>query len=135
MSERSEADAVKRAIVAEAQSDIVGLWAIHWEVRQRMPRLQPRDAKSATLAIVAEVLGERSLVAGEFRDRDEATAVFEPWSLGATESVARISAEWDALGREPNLGDIVWLVDPRLLPVTAARHPLGSDWSPPKSEP
>lgn len=130
MIHRSEADAIKRAIVAEAQSDVVGIWAIHWEVRQRMPELQPEAAKTTTLLIVAEVLGERSVVAGEFRDRHEKTAVFEPWALSVAESVDRISVEWDGLGREPNLGEVVWFVDPRILPVTADRDPMGPDWKP-----
>jgi hypothetical protein len=41
------------------------------------------------------------------------------------ESLARIDREWAALGREPNLGDIVWFVAPRLLPLTARKDRWG----------
>ena len=33
---------------------------------------------------------------------------FEPWSLSVHETVDRINRESDAVGRDPNIGDILW---------------------------
>jgi len=69
--------------------------------------------------VIQEALVDKSIVAGEFVDRDEHTAIFAVWQLSIDETIARIEREWLALGREPNLGEIAWFVDPHLLPVTA----------------
>jgi hypothetical protein len=90
-------------------------------VKQQLPGLTPRAARRATLCVVREAVREGRVVAGRFIDRDEETRMFIPWQLPADEVVARIEAEWSTLGRDPNLGDIVELVSPDLLPVTARR--------------
>jgi hypothetical protein len=33
---------------------------------------------------------------------------FEPWSLGPNAGIDRINSEWNALGREPKIGEVVW---------------------------
>lgn len=33
---------------------------------------------------------------------------FEPWPLHPEEAVARIEEEWKGLGRDPDIGEIVW---------------------------
>ena len=38
----------------------------------------------------------------------ENRAVFDHWNLTPSETVARISKEWDKLGRLPTIGDIVY---------------------------
>ncbi len=121
---------IKRAIVEEARSDVVGLWAILWEVRQRMPSINTQQAQAATLAVVAEALEEQAVVAGDFVDKHQEAAVFVPWSLATQAAISRIRNDWDALGRDPNLGDIVCFVDPRILPISASKDPMGRGWRP-----
>jgi len=111
-------EAIKRGLVEEAEADVVGLWAVLWDVRQTMPFLTSIEARRATLDIVREALGEAQVVAGHFADRDDDTAVFVPWHLSTEEIVARIEREWVSLGREPSAGDIAWFVGPRRLSTT-----------------
>jgi hypothetical protein len=130
MIERKAIDQVKRVLIEEAQTDTVGLWAVLWQVKQEIPLLTPDEARQATLTAIREALGEEHVIPGEFMDQDENTAAFVVWQLSVDEVVARIEREWAALGREPNLGEVVWLVDPHLLPLTARKHPMGKDWKP-----
>ncbi len=127
---RTAIDEIKRSLDQETQTDTVSLWAVLWQIKQNMPLLTPDEAKQATLTVVREALLENRIVLGEFVDQDEDTAVFAVWQLSLDDALARIEREWAALGREPNLGEVVWLVDPRLLPVTAQKHPMGRDWKP-----
>lgn len=119
---------IKQVLIQEAQTDIVGLWALLWEVRQVMPSSSTEEVKTSTLEIIHEGLREGHIVAGQFMDRDEDTVAFLPWKLSVDEIVQRIDREWATLGREPTLGEVVWFVSPHLLPVTARRDPMGKDW-------
>jgi len=130
MTEEETMEAVKRVLVEEAQTDTVGLWAVLWEVKQCMPAVSPDEARIITLAAIRQALVEERVVAGQFIDHDEDTVLFLPWPQPPDETVARIEREWLALGREPNLGDVVWFVDPQLLPVMARKHPMGKGWKP-----
>jgi hypothetical protein len=121
---------VTRILIEGAQTDTVGLWAVLWEIKQLMPSGSPDEIRRATLTAVRDALAGGHVVAGQFADHDVETVAFSPWNVSADEAVARIDREWAALGREPNLGDIVWFVAPDLLPLTARKDPMGKDWQP-----
>jgi hypothetical protein len=117
---------VTRILGDEARTDAVGLWA----AKQLVPWASVEELRRATLAAVRDALTEGHVVAGQFVTRDAETVTFSPWGDSADEIVARIDREWLALGRDTNLGDIVWFVAPSLLPLTASKHPMGKDWVP-----
>lgn len=123
---------IERILLEEARTDTVGVWAVLWEIRQMFEDLSPEEARARTLNAIDHLLGTHRVVAGQFTDQDENTLVFERWDLPAKETVSRIDREWKALGRDPNPGEIAWLVDPGLLPLTALRHPMGKGWKPPR---
>jgi hypothetical protein len=52
-----------------------------------------------------ELLEDKLIQAGQANGSD-----LDAWGLSFEEAVTRISREWDALGRDPNTGDIVWFV-------------------------
>jgi hypothetical protein len=130
MIEERAMDEIRRVLVEEAQTDAVGLWAVLWEVSNSMPSLTPEKARLATIDVIRGALSQETVLAGEFTSRDADTLVFSPWMLSTDEAVLRIEQEWLALGREPELGEIVWFVAANILPVTALKHPMGSDWMP-----
>jgi hypothetical protein len=130
MIQRAAIDKIKRVIVEEAQTDTVGLWSVLWQVKHDVPSLAPDEARQAALTVVREALAVESVVAGEFVDQDEDTAAFMSWQVSVDEAMARIEREWTALGREPTLGEVVWFVDPRLVPLTVRKHPMGKNWKP-----
>jgi hypothetical protein len=121
---------VTRILCEEAQTDTVGLWAVLWEVKQAMASASPGEIRRTTLAAVRDALAGGHVVAGQFVDQDAETVAFSPWNVSVDEVLTRIDHEWGALGREPNLGDIVWFVAPGLLPLTARKDPMGKDWHP-----
>jgi hypothetical protein len=127
---RSTIEEVKRVLIEEALTDIVGPWLLLGVVRENAPLLTPDEARQATLKAVREALAEERVVPGEFVDLDEETYAFAPWRLSVDDAMARIEREWTALGREPNPGEIAWFAAPRLLPVTIRKHPVGKDWKP-----
>ena len=114
---------VTRILSAEAQTDTVGLWAIIWEIKQLMPSASVEEIRHTTLETVRDALTGRQVVAGQYVDHDEDNVAFSQWNVSVDDALARIDREWTTLGREPSLGDIVWFVAPRLLPLTARKDP------------
>ena len=88
----------------EAQEDHVGLWAVLWVLKSKFPGNSPNELQSKTISLIERML-ERGAVAGMFVAKS-----FQPWNDQNPRSVgARIRREWRELGREPDIGDIVWL--------------------------
>lgn len=86
----------------ECAEDYVGLWQIS-------RALKDHDGASGTeqiLAIVAALLADRDIVAGQFED-----GRFIEWSGRREENVARIRNELVRLGTDPDIGDVAWLVE------------------------
>lgn len=92
-------------LAQEVETDYVGLWAILWEVKQRLPSLSPAEARSIVLAIVREAIERNVVVPGEFVEMH-----FTPWKLSPMEALERIESTWCALDREPDVGEVVWFV-------------------------
>jgi hypothetical protein len=99
-------DALKKTFLKECGEDFVGLWAILWKVRHLRPRIDADEARRATLEIVQWLLASGQVIAGHPTEDSK----FVPWKETPGEALERIEREWTALGREPNLGDIVWFV-------------------------
>ena len=121
---------IRRALVEEAQSDVVGLWAILWQVKNEIPSLSSEEAKSATLEVVRDALSSEEIVVGGFGGGDTETVSFIPWQMSLADALERIEREWGALGREPNLGDIAWFVAAHQLPVSMHRSPIRTGQKP-----
>jgi len=109
---------VKRGVLKEGTEDYVGLWMIIWQIRyilngggypsQREDRADPLQVRRLTLALVQELLEQGLVEAGAPTPDGKG---FKPWPLEPHEVVGRIQSEWDTLGREPNIGEIVWFTD------------------------
>jgi hypothetical protein len=100
-------DEVIKDLEEGCDDDIVGLWAIIWHLRQAID--EQEDIFEATLRVVSTLL-DKGIVAGQFRnDR------FEIWRMPKAEVLGKIRNDWRTLGREPNLGDVVWLTTEKLL--------------------
>jgi len=94
-------DEVMRDVLVEGLSDWHGLWWI-WGQFDRIANRAIR--RRATLAFIGYLLERGFLEAGCPR-RDGG---FDRWALSPADTLTRIETEWDALGRDPNIGDIVW---------------------------
>jgi len=93
---------VVEEIVLEAKDDWVGLWEIISEFMQFA--LDEATLRQRTLDVV-RVLLDRGFIAG---DLTRSPPGFKPWPDQRPEAIIeRIRSEWLALGRIPNIGDIV----------------------------
>jgi hypothetical protein len=90
-----------RGWIDEASRDVIGLWNLCRAARQDFGGRTPEEIKVLVLGFVRELLanGVQAINVSDGR----------PWPDQRPDSVIkRISREWDALGREPNVPDIVW---------------------------
>jgi hypothetical protein len=67
----------------------------------------PTSGPAPDAGIIHKALVEGRVLAGEFVDKQ-----FVQWNVSPAETLARIDRAWSELGREPDLGDIVWFVAP-----------------------
>jgi hypothetical protein len=110
-----DVEPVKRQVLREGTEDYVGLWSIIWQIRYILnhaqypthgeDRADPMQVRRHTLALVQELLDQGLVKAGTPTPDGKG---FKPWPLEPHDVVGRIQSEWDALGREPNIGEVVW---------------------------
>lgn len=105
MSQARVIEEIGEVLAKEVQTDGVGLWAVLWEVKQRLPSLSPAEARATVLAVVRGAIERGVVVPGEFVEMR-----FVPWESSPKEVLERIESAWIALRREPNVGEVVWFV-------------------------
>jgi len=91
-------------ILARGLSDWVDLSEILGLTR-RWAQRDDLDTRSEVLRILKGLIESRLMAPGDVT-RDEG---FIEWSLSPDGSMAEIVQRWDALGREPTVGDVCWL--------------------------
>ena len=92
------------AVLREASDDYVGVWRISRALYEAGPD-SPRDHVATTVAVVEELIGPGGLQIGQFLD-----GVFVAWTGTVGERVERLRGELSALGRDPDVGEVAWLV-------------------------
>jgi hypothetical protein len=86
----------------ETAVDLIGLWQLIGAVKRN---LEGEHLQRLTLDLSTQMLSRGFLVG----DMSSSGTTLEPWPDQRPAHVAaRIEAEWNALGREPNIGDIAW---------------------------
>lgn len=94
------------AVLAELRDDHADLWKLLWIVKAEaeLDEAMPKTVRQESLAVIAALLEGGYVHPGAPRGRES----FSPWPLDATDALARIEREWDALGRDPDIGEIAW---------------------------
>lgn len=100
---------LQQEILLACSADEVGLWEAVWHAKREFPNANPSEVKRETLSSLQALLSAGLIRAGLPRV-DSSTFVFEPWNLPVEQITQRIREEWDQLGHEPDLGDIVWFI-------------------------
>ncbi len=98
----------KRWLEASTSSD-VGLWWIADDVRQLRPGASEDEIRLETLRALRPLLKQGSLRAVSLLPGGS----YQPWEGSAEEQLSMIDAKWAALGRPPDIGDIVWFIGAR----------------------
>ncbi len=93
-----------------AASDYVGLWELVNAVDSRLRPSGSDDRRELTLEVVRQLIA-RGLLAVDLASVGGGCV---PWRDQQPDSVLRrIRAEWEALGRDPDIGDIAWFSLPK----------------------
>lgn len=118
----SQLTPLERDILQACSEDDVGLWEAIWLAKHEFPQASPDEIKQVVLSALRVLLTARLIDAGRSVARDNSyirsdwRSVFGPgydivsWNLSAEQAIERIRREWDQLGGEPTIGDIVWFV-------------------------
>ena len=93
-------------ILRRGLDDYIGLWEI-LRADGRLAHPVDSDRVERVLGAIGELIDKGYAVPGAPIRFDG----FEPWPLGPSEAIARIRRDWDTLGREPNVGEVVWLAN------------------------
>jgi hypothetical protein len=119
-------DAAAVLIEAELADHRLDLAPVFLVLALQRGGIDERDARRLVAEYIAEVLiPSRRYELGE--------SVFAPWRCPRDKCLTRIKTEWDALGRDPDIGDIAWF---SMLPqkhyfiaqmLRALRQRLGAD--------
>jgi hypothetical protein len=109
MSYEQDVESVQRGWVRDAMNSDLGLWWLAADIRELRPGAPEDEVRTETLRALRPLLVSGTLRAVHLLPG----GAFEPWEGSAEEQLARIDAEWAALGRPPDLGDIVWFIGAR----------------------
>ena len=89
----------------ECREDHVGLWSVLWDARRLFPDASQEDLMEITLSMLRDLLVRGDIVAGF---PEAGGRAFKKWDDSPDAIIARIKKEWEELGRDPNIGEIVW---------------------------
>jgi hypothetical protein len=101
--EVTAAVSVSEKVSRELDEDYVGLWVLPWHLHRALPGASDTTVRELAESILRALVAE-GVVLG---DLDGDTGEFLPWDVA--DPVAVAIGEWAMLGRDPNIGDVVWL--------------------------
>lgn len=96
----------KNSVLMECCEDYVGLWSIMRSIYRDNPNINSGEAREQALELIKELMQNELIQPGMFTKKYN----FRLWNLSFKETIARIEVEWNALKREPNIGEIVWFI-------------------------
>jgi hypothetical protein len=87
----------------ELDDDAVGVWKIAWHLRHALPSATAIDIHELAEGVLRG-LQPSGVSVGEIDD----LGVFQEWER--LSGVSEVMARWRKLGRDPNIGEVAWLV-------------------------
>ena len=75
-----------------------------WSVVKFIGGGSPVELQELTIDLIRVVVHQRLMEIGDVRKDG-----FHKWEMPIEESLGRVEREWNALGRNPSLGEICWL--------------------------
>jgi hypothetical protein len=94
-----------RLILTLCSADQPGLWFVIPHIKDFYRGDDTNAIRTKTLEVVKNLLKAELISAGQPAQDGRS---FVPWTGVVDTAVERIRKEWDALGHEPSIGDIVW---------------------------
>jgi hypothetical protein len=102
-------EGARRQWVEACASSDVGLWWIADDIRGIRPGASESEIRLETLRALRPLLNRGLIRAVRLLPGGS----YQLWEGSVEEQLARIDAEWAALGRPPGIGDIVWFIGAR----------------------
>ncbi|PPT09009.1 hypothetical protein CKA32_005879 [Geitlerinema sp. FC II] len=96
--------------ILEGIEDDVGLWLIIGEVKELYPNKNDSEIRIKTLKSIQNMLEQGLIEVGTYEFSDDKTLEFKTWGLDINNIIQRIDREWNQLQREPNIGDICYVI-------------------------
>ena len=87
----------------ELDEDAVGLWKIAWHLRRALPSATATHVQELAEGVLRG-LRATSVLVGDLDD----FGAFQEWD--PDRSIDEVMARWRQLGRDPNIGEVAWLV-------------------------
>lgn len=100
MSQPTTLQDIASQVRREAAEDYVGLWQI-----SRLLRDGAVPGHATLTDVLRQLLADDSMDIGQFEGK-----TFHPWAGTTDSKVQRVSSELAKLGRDPDIGEIGWVV-------------------------
>jgi hypothetical protein len=100
-------DQIKQDFLAECADDFVGVWSLLRTVNFTIPNLTSIESQGITLRLLEDLLRAGTIIVLQISN-----SRLEAWNSPPASAVKRIKDEWDALGRDPDVGEIAWFTLP-----------------------
>jgi hypothetical protein len=105
-------DEVLATLLDACDEDFVGLYEVVRIVRDALGPASADEVRLATMPLLRELLEEHDVVAGF---PHHTGVCFMPWEESVKLMLDRVDFEWSALGRDPNIGEVVWFTCTELI--------------------
>ena len=103
-------DQIVEDFAREAKVDYVGLWQIANAVATEFQLTEALEVRRLSIIVISRLLNLRLQAV----DLATSGGGCQPWeSQDHNYIIERIASEWDKLGHEPDIGDVVWFNAPR----------------------
>lgn len=108
-------ESLKKQVLEECDEDHVGLWSVVRTVQEFLGTQESKYVKCLTFVLLNDLLASGEIQAGFPAPNGRG---FTPWNMPVDSVIRQIDVEWQKLGRDPNIGEIVWFTtfDPRPVP-------------------
>ena len=87
----------------ELDDDAVGVWKIAWHLRRALPSVTATEMHELAEGVLRG-LQPSGVSVGELDD----LGAFQEWDR--VNGISEVMARWRKLGRDPNIGEVAWLV-------------------------
>lgn len=94
----------EKEMLLEGLDDYLGLWEFVASIRNESHTEEAGEVRRRTLDLVRGILDE-GLASPGFPTRE---GHFDVVEMNTEDAITRISREWDELGREPDIWEIIW---------------------------
>ena len=99
-------------LVVEADNDDVDLWSVVRMAQTVQPGASVEAIRQAVLDVIDHAVSNDLVWPNWPPTTDPRYFHYHPWVGPIDELLQHICQEWDALGREPNPGEVIWFKTP-----------------------